>query len=84
MVEAATRPCHVIASRPARARAAPLGPCKGPAAQRSDQVAKVHDLFGGLRVRARAASVGGLALAHESHRDVIEVPRTGVQATDES
>jgi hypothetical protein len=34
------RLCHVIALRPARARAGPLGPCKGPAAQRSDQVAR--------------------------------------------
>ena len=39
MVEAATLPCHVIALRPGSARAAPLWPCKGPAAQRSDQFA---------------------------------------------
>jgi len=40
MVEAATRPCHMIALRLARARAAPLGRFKGPAAQRSDQFAR--------------------------------------------
>lgn len=37
MVEAAARLCHEAALRPARARAAPLGPCRGPAPQRSGQ-----------------------------------------------
>ena len=62
MVEAAARLSHVIVLRPARARAAPLGPYRGPAAQRSDQFAR------------RTISAEGIAVDADGNVYVAEGP----------